>query len=374
MLDAIRTAVTRYVVMPSPATTDAVTLWIAATHAQPAWAHAPRLVIRGPERRCGKSRLLDVVEALSRDPLLTVNASAAAVYRSVSVDPPVILVDEADTIFGAKAEGNEDLRGLLNAGHQRNRPAVRYDAATNSVQHLETFAMAALAGIGQMPDTIEDRAIIVRMRRRAAGEDVATFRYKRDRQPLRAFATKLTNWLRADLKALERIEPEMPIEDRAADTWEPLVIVADHAGGDWPERARTAAKTLTQQASDDGQVSDRVRLLADCRTAFGVDTALSTAALLDRLKANPEAPWSEYGPNGLTAMRLGNILREYEIRSGNIRFPDGKQAKGYQRVDFNDAWKRYCPRALAAVPDATSGGDAVQAVPASFSQVRAGTP
>ncbi len=132
--------------------------------------NAPRLVIRGPERRCGKSRLLDVVEALSHDPLLTVNASAAAVYRSVTVDPPVILVDEADTIFGPKAEGNEDLRGLLNAGHQRNRPAVRYDASTNSVQHLETFAMAALAGIGQMPDTIEDRAIIVRMRRRAPGE------------------------------------------------------------------------------------------------------------------------------------------------------------------------------------------------------------
>jgi hypothetical protein len=381
MLDAIRTAITRYVVMPNQATTDAVTLWIAATHAQPAWAHAPRLVIRGPERRCGKSRLLDVVEALSHDPLLTVNASAAAVYRSVNIDPPVILVDEADTIFGPKAEGNEDLRGLLNAGHQRNRPAIRYDAATNSVQHLETFAMAALAGIGQMPDTIEDRAIIVRMRRRAPGEKVDTFRYKRDRQPLRAFATKLTNWLRVDLKALERIEPDMPIEDRAADTWEPLVIIADHAGGDWPDRARNAAKGLTEQAASDSQVSDRVRLLADCRKAFGADTALSTATLLDRLKSEPEAPWAEYGPAGLTAMRLGNILREYEIRSGNIRFSDGIQAKGYQRVDFTDAWNRYCPRPLKAIDGPESGanraapiGQAVPAVPATSAQVNAGTP
>ena len=78
LLDAVHAALIRYVVLPSPAATDAVVLWIAATHAQPAWAHAPRLVIRAPERRCGKSRLLDVVEATSHDPLITVNASPAA--------------------------------------------------------------------------------------------------------------------------------------------------------------------------------------------------------------------------------------------------------------------------------------------------------
>lgn len=142
LLDAVRAALTRYVVLPTPQAADAVTLWIAATHAQPAWAHAPRLVIRGPEKRCGKSRLLDIVEALCRDPFITVNSSSAAVYRSISDDPPTLLVDEADTIFGPKADGNEDLRGLLNAGHQRNRPAKRYDAATNHVQSIPTFTSA----------------------------------------------------------------------------------------------------------------------------------------------------------------------------------------------------------------------------------------
>ena len=108
------------------------------------------------------------MEATCHDPFLTVNASPAAVYRSITDDPPTMLVDEADTIFGTNADGNEDLRGLLNAGHQRNRPAKRYDAATNRVESIPTFAMAALAGIGAMPDTIEDRAVIIRMRRRAA--------------------------------------------------------------------------------------------------------------------------------------------------------------------------------------------------------------
>ncbi|WP_019630215.1 DUF3631 domain-containing protein [Actinomadura atramentaria] len=341
LLDALVTALTRYVILPTPAAADAVALWIAATHAQPAWAHAPRLVIRAPEKRCGKSRLLDVIEATCHDPFITVNSSSAAVYRSITEDPPTMLVDEADTIFGPKAEGNEDLRGLLNAGHQRNRPAKRYDANTGRVESIPTFAMAALAGIGAMPDTIEDRAVIVRMRRRGPGETVQPFRHRRDRPALRQLADDLADWLRVDLPILERAEPPMPVEDRAADTWEPLVIVADHAGGHWPDRARHAVLTLTAEASDGDQMSPRLRLLTDCRTAFGHDNALPTATLLERLKADPEAPWATYGHAGLTAMRLGALLREYDIRSGNIRFPGG-QAKGYLRADFLDAWGRYC--------------------------------
>ncbi|GII91147.1 DUF3631 domain-containing protein [Sinosporangium siamense] len=342
LLDRLRAALIRYVILPSAEAADAVTLWIAATHAQPAWAHAPRLVIRGPEKRCGKSRLLDVVEATCHEPFITVNSSSAAVYRSITEDPPTMLVDEADTIFGPKADGNEDLRGLLNAGHQRNRPAKRYDAATNRVESIPTFAMAALAGIGQMPDTIEDRAVVVRMRRRAPGETVAPYRHRRDRTGLQALAHHVSAWLRADLAELEQAEPPMPVEDRAADTWEPLVIVADHAGGDWPDRSRTAALTLTAEADDNDQSSVRVRLLTACRAAFTDDTALPTAVLLERLKADPEGEWAEHGPAGLTAMRLGALLREYDIRSGNIRFPGG-QAKGYLRADFADAWARYCP-------------------------------
>ncbi|MFI6907342.1 DUF3631 domain-containing protein [Nonomuraea sp. NPDC050394] len=350
LLDQLRDALTRYVILPSAEVADAVTLWIATSHAQPAMAHAPRLVIRGPEKRCGKSRLLDVVEATCHNPFITVNSSSPAVYRSIGADPPTILVDEADTIFGPKADGNEDLRGLLNAGHQRNRPAKRYDAARNQVESIPTFAMAALAGIGQMPDTIEDRAIVVRMRRRAPGEKAAPYRIRRDRPALRELATALNQWLRADLPTLEEAEPAMPVEDRAADTWEPLVIIADHAGASWPDRARAAALALTAEADDNGTPSAGLRLLTDCRQAFGADTALATATLLDRLKTNPESGWADYGPAGLTAMKLGALLREYDIRSCNIRFTNG-QAKGYQRADFLDAWARYCP-AVEPVPPA----------------------
>lgn len=357
LLDRVEAAVLRYVYLPSPAALVAVVLWIAATHAQPAWAHAPRLVIRGPEKRCGKSRLLDVVEAQCWAPFITVNSSPAAVYRSVTDDPPTLLVDEADTIFGPKADANEDLRGLFNAGHQRNRPAKRYDAAADQVQSIPTFAMAALAGIGVMPDTIEDRAVIVRMRRRGPGETVAPFRHRRDRPVLRALAAELNAWLRANLTVLEAAEPVMPVEDRAADTWEPLFAVADLAGGHWPARAHDAVLALQAEVDEAAaeQASDRVRLLMDVHRAFGDATAMPTALLLRRLCEDPEAPWGEYGTSGLTARKLGVLLAGYGVRSATIRFTEG-QAKGYQRADFLDPWSRYTPHLLDTAPDTPEGG------------------
>jgi hypothetical protein len=346
ILGQLHAAVTRYVILPSAEAAAAVALWVAATHAQTAWAHAPRLVIRAPEKRCGKSRLLDVLEGTCHAALITVNASPAAVYRAIGTDtPPTLLVDEADTIFGGKnADANEDLRGLLNAGHQRNRPAIRWDSTTRRLETIPTFAMAALAGIGAMPDTIEDRAVVIRMRRRAPGETVAPFRHRRDRPALTGIRADLARWLGRHLKELEKAEPAMPLEDRAADTWEPLIAVADLAGRDWPGLARHAAIVLTADRDQAANVSDRIRLLADCRAAFGDAEALPTTTLVTRLRADPEAPWSDHGPAGITPMRLAALLREYDIRSANIRFgePIG-QVKGYYRADFTDAWARYCP-------------------------------
>ncbi len=368
ILDALHATLTRYVILPSFEATDAVTLWIAATHAQTAWAHAPRLVIRAPEKRCGKSRLLDVVEGCCHNPLLTVNASPAAIYRSIGTDtPPTLLIDEADTIFGGEAaKANEDLRGLLNAGHQRGRAALRYDANTQRVESIPTFAMAALAGIGAMPDTIEDRAVVVRMRRRAPGETVAPYRIRRDGPKLRTLAAQLAGWLGRHLPELERAEPAMPVEDRAADTWEPLVAVADLAGGDWPARARHAVLTLTAEATDNSRTSTRVRLLTDLRAAFtalGDPTAATTADLIRELNADDEAPWAAFGPAGITGKRLGDLLREFDITSIKIRFQVG-QSRGYLREDFTDAWDRYCP----APP-----GVSVPSVPTVFPQVNPGT-
>ncbi|MFE0101331.1 DUF3631 domain-containing protein [Streptomyces sp. NPDC059002] len=364
ILDHLRTQIKRYVAMPSEEAVTAVALWIAATHLQRAWQHAPRLAIVAPEKRCGKSRLLDVVTETVHNRLITVNATAAAIFRSIDGDdPPTLLVDEADAMFSTTkaAEKNEEVRGLINAGHQRGRPTLRVSGPEHQVQEFPTFAMAALAGIGDLPDTIMDRAVVIRMRRRAAGEKVASFRTGRDTPALNAIRDRLHAWLQPLYEQALEMEPPMPVEDRAADTWEPLVIIADLAGSDWPMLARTACRTMTDyEAGQDEEGGLRTRLLVGIRRAFaavGDPAVLSTKHLLESLNADREAPWAEYGANGLTPRGLQLLLKPYGIGSANRRFPDGTQAKGFARNQFLDTWARYCPEPKATdAPAASADG------------------
>jgi hypothetical protein len=349
LLAELRAAFTRYVVFPSPQAADAVTLWTAATHAQPAWEHAPRLAVVSPLKRCGKSRLLDVVAETCHAPLITINATIAAVVRSIGADPPTLLVDEADTLWGTRkqADANEDLRGLLNAGHQRNRPMLRWDVTSRTAEQLDTFAMALLAAIGELPDTIMDRAVVVRMRRRAPGEQVQPYRTRRDAPPLHDLRDRLTTWARAHLRELQQAAPAMPLEDRAADTWEPLIATADLAAGDWPARARDAAATMTQaEAQQEEDTAAGVRLLADLRQVFAAADAeaLYTSTLLEALHRLEDAPWADWYGRPLTTRDLARLLRPYQVESKNVReHGTGAPRKGYVRADLQDAWARYVP-------------------------------
>ncbi|WP_405785561.1 MULTISPECIES: DUF3631 domain-containing protein [unclassified Streptomyces] len=350
LLTELRSAIARYVVMPSSEALDAVTLWIAATHLQPAWQHAPRLAVVGPAKRCGKSRLLDVLHDTVHDPFITVNSTPAAIFRSITEQPPTLLVDEADTIFGSVkvAEKNEEMRGLLNSGHQRNRPTTRVVGPEHRPTKFATFAMAALAGIGDLPDTIMDRAVVVRMRRRGPGESVRAFRTRYDTPVLHGLRDRLAGWLVPLTDTAAAMEPVMPVEDRAADTWEPLVVVADLAGGGWPQRARHACRVMTaHEEGNDQETGLKTRILADIRTVFaglGDPEALSTQSLLSALNADPEGPWREYGTSGLTPRGLQLLLKDYGISSANRRFPGDTQRRGFTRNQFTDAWTRYCPR------------------------------
>ena len=99
------------------------------------------------------------------------------------------MLDEADATFGKALKGDEKaehLRGIINAGFGRDRPYRRWDVTTRSVEDCATFAMAVVAGIGDLPDTIEDRAVIISLRRKAPGEKVAKFRTRRDKPEVRA--------------------------------------------------------------------------------------------------------------------------------------------------------------------------------------------
>jgi hypothetical protein len=265
-------------------------------------------------------------------------------------------------VFGKSLKGDEKaetLRGLINAGHQRNRPYIRWDAVRREREPCPTFAMAALAGIGDLPDTITDRAVVIPMRRRAAGETVAAFRTRRDVPPLHDLRDRLAAWLRPHLDKLRDVEPDLPADDRAADNWTPLVAIADLAGGGWPDRARAACLALTGQAETD--TSAGVRLLADLRAVFGDRDSMHGAQILDALNKIEEAPWGDWYGHALKPRELAKLLRPYTVTPADVKI-DGITRRGYYRAPLADAWKRYL--------DLTPAGSATSATSATL-QVRA---
>lgn len=359
LLDEVRAALAAYVVLPSAEAADALTLWIAATHGQDAWQHAPRAAVVSPEKRCGKSRLIDIAEATCSRPIVTVNISVAALVREITdKNPPTLFIDEADTIFGPKASGDhEDLRGIVNSGHQRGRPYLRYNVTSRTNEKFPTFAMAMLAGIGDLPDTIMDRAIVFRMRRRAPVEHVKPYRTRRDRPSLVELGNRLHGWIVANIATLENVTPVMPLEDRAADTWEPLIAVADLAKGEWPKRARKAALAMVSAESViDAEASLGARLLADIKAIFGelvMVQFLPSQELVNRLLKVEDAPWDTINRGKeITPRLLANRLRPYGIRPDQN---DTKTKRGYRLADFDDAFARYL--AVPSVQPSPQGSD-----------------
>jgi Protein of unknown function (DUF3631) len=207
--------------------------------------------------------------------------------------------------------------------------------------------MAMLASIGDLPDTIMDRAVVIRMRRRAPGEQVDPYRTRRDAPPLHDLRDRLTSWAREHLRQLQHAAPVMPLEDRAADTWEPLIALADLAQGDWPERARQAAVAMTRAESQQEEDSTAsVRLLADLRDLFdqAAADALYTTTILERLHKIDDAPWADWYGHPLTTRDLAKLLRPYQTVSKSVREGGtGEARKGYHRSDLHEPWSRYLP-------------------------------
>ncbi|MEV5929618.1 DUF3631 domain-containing protein [Streptomyces cellulosae] len=355
LLDEVEAFHRRFNVFPTEAAFVAVALWDAHAHLLDCFDSTPRIAFLSPEPGSGKTRALEIVETLVPQPMTAVNASAAALFRSVSAGTgkPTILFDEIDTVFGPKAGDNEELRGFLNAGHRRTGVTYRCigDGGNQTVQAFPSYCAVAVAGLGSLPDTILSRSVVIRMRRRARNERVEPFRARIHEAEGHALRDRLAAWAERARDQVMGAWPEMPdgVTDRPADVWEPLLAVADAIGGHWPERAREACVTLVKASKANDKGSLGVRLLTDLRdhVMVGIDR-LPTVAILDRLNALDDAPWADLNGKPLDNRRLSRMLAEYmtadnePITSRNIKTA-GSVLKGYYASDLHDAWQRYCP-------------------------------
>lgn len=243
LLDDIVAMVSTYVVTGT-GVPETVALWTLHTHALAAAFISPRLAIRSPERRCGKTTLLTLLSAIVARPLSTANITAAALFRTVEQAHPTALVDEADTFL----RDSEDIRGLINAGHCRHSSKVQrvVDLPEGpEVREFDVWCAMAIAAIGKLQATIEDRSIQVPMRRRRPDEKVERLRLDR-LDEFQHLAQKCRRWALDNLARLGRVDPEVPaaLHDRAADNWRTLLAIAECAAGEWPKRARDAALAL----------------------------------------------------------------------------------------------------------------------------------
>ena len=345
MLDDIEQFLSRFIVYPSDHARVAHVLWVAHTWFMDQWESTPRIAFLSPEPASGKSRALEVTEPLVPRPIHAVNTTPAYLFRKVS-DPdgaPTILYDEIDTIFGPRAKDNEDIRGMLNAGHRKGATAGRcvVHGARVLTEELPAYCAVALAGLDDLPDTLMSRSIAIRMRRRAATEHVEPWRHRIHGPIGTDLAGRLASWSDHTRHLIGNSWPDMPpgVEDRHADIWE-APLIAHLAGGDWPTRACVAAVTHVTDAQGPGR-SLGITLLADLRVVFNGADKLPTETILAALTAMDESPWGDLRGKPLDPRGLARRLAKYDVSPKPIRFDDGTISRGYEAAELTDPWSRY---------------------------------
>lgn len=325
--DRIAEFLNRFIVFTSDAQRDACVLWVIHTHAFDAAYSTPYLYVYSAEKQSGKTRVIEVLSTLARHATVTASVSSAAMYRLISEDRPTLFIDEVDAVFTGAA--NEDLRGVLNSGYKRNGSVMRFTG--KDTESFSTFCPKLLAGIdnGAMPDTIADRCIPIRLKRKRAGVDVERFMWRKVEADAMALAEDIRQWAAVNMDALYEAEPAIidDISDRAFEIAEPLLAIADRLGTNWRIASRKAlAELLTR---DDKRLSVQAQVLEFARDWFAEhrhDDRIPSSAIMQHF--------------GLNGKKLGTLLAPFEITPSTLSF-NGKYAKGYMRRDFVDAWERY---------------------------------
>lgn len=357
LFDAIDEFLQRFLVLNKHALT-AIALWTAWTYCFEIATVSPRLRLRSPTKRCGKTRTIEVLTLLIPRSLAASSISPSALFRTVDLEHCPIFLDEADTYLSANAkEDDKDLRRLLNSGHTRTSAYVIRSVPVGEgrwePKRFSTWAPLVIAGIGKIHGTTEDRSIGITMQRKPRGRAVQNLDPRRNpgaHVDAANLASQLARFAKDNMEKLATASaPDIPkgLDDRAAQSWDLLFAIADLVGGGWPQRARDAAAVLSGN-SDDRDDSLGVLLLADVRELLveGKTDKLSSKAICGALHALESRPWAEYGKRQkpLTQNHLAHLLAPFEIAPHTIRMSNGSTAKGYERKDFREAFESYLPK------------------------------
>jgi hypothetical protein len=480
LLTEIEAVINKHVIL-SPHAAAALAVWVLHTYTFELRDTVAYVAIESPEKRCGKTTLLSVLAAMACKPLIASNITVGALFRSVHTCMPTLFIDEADTFMA----GNSTMRGIINSGNtrrtayvlrlsaskigslsQRERARVRENCsmensvpihgeanfnepATSNLQ-LETntglkkyscWCPKVIAMIGEVPDTIADRSIVVKMARKLTTETCAPLAELESDVPQVGRVSPLTAapspsptsesvplhsstkdngptaspspW--GDLSRLgngERNQPEgggplgpserarasqrwgegelttnqvgrvspltaaspsptsittairskcarfaldnatfirespkiraQGLNDRAADTFDPLFVIARLAGHDWEAKLRAAALALSATAdaenSGAGLILDILDIFADTDRE-----KIFTRDLVPLLR-DGGLKSQALKPGNINEYQISKILRHYGVKPNSVRI--GKEVRqGYLATDFQEAVRRYVSQA-----------------------------
>jgi hypothetical protein len=350
LLDDLMTTIHRFVIV-SKESAVAITLWIAFSHSHDAFGISPLLGITSPTMRCGKSTLLELLLGLVPRGLAASNVSPAAMFRAVDQFKPTLIVDEADSFM----KSNVEYINILNSSWKRPLAVVIRCVGDNfTPTPFSTWGPKVVALIGQLPPTLDDRSIEIRLERKLSGETIERIRPDRAVEALVPLQRQLWTWAQAHLKELATADPEVPetLDDRAQDNWRGLIAIGDTVGGGWGERARGAALALDKKGLGHEEAI-RIQLLEDLFEIFddaesnvysdGTPvTRLASSKVLRELHNRPERPWADFkSGRELTAAQLARLLRPFGIRPKPMHLPGSKSVRGYEAGDFSEVFERY---------------------------------
>jgi putative DNA primase/helicase len=342
---------------------DATALWTAFTHCFTLFDFAPYLLLKSAEKRCAKSRVMDVVAPMSGSSLVATHMRAETLFRALEKHHFVAFLDEAHSYI----RKGEDFEAVVNGGFQRGKPVWRCVGDDHDPRPFDIFAPKCLAFIGDLNDTIEDRGVIQHMQRKTRDQHVRPWVRGEliEREELRPIRRRLNRWALDHAEELRAANPEIPhalyVNDRAVDIWRPLFAIADVVGGDWPQRARHAAVMLTNRALAEAPETDGTELLRNIRTIFYPTRAdgtaldphevLSVSELCLRLTNRAEWQWaSVHNGKPLTAYRLKTMLKKYHVTSVQKRKSPGTRQSpkvwGFWRDDLDGVFEKYLATAL----------------------------
>jgi len=230
---------------------------------------------------------------------------------------------------------------------------------------FSTWAPVAIAAIGELPDTVIDRSVVIPMHRRRADETVDRFRLDRVDE-LRVLARQCVRWSDDNAARIGAIDPACPtwMSDRAADNWRVLLAIAEAAGGEAPSRAAVAARKLTPAGGAAPSVG--TALLEDIKQIFEEKKAprVTSADLVAALVTREERPWPEWRQGqALTVRGLARLLAPFGIGPKQW-WENARPTRGYELKSFEDAFSRYLPdligRAGGAGESAASAANGIE--------------